>query len=154
MKYKFTSIIFIILISQMSLASASVIAYVNDGFEKVFIESVSDKETFVLIEGVSPWANKVFKVNKETKRDGESFSLSFDYILDLTSGKMKKTYTPVVSDGEMLFQGSMVKKIKLFFPGKARDGVTFRYDLVLSQNSQQLDLSGKYKKNPFTPNLD
>lgn len=135
-------------------AWASVTAYVGDGAEKVYIETTSGKEAFVLIEGVGPWSTKVFKTQKEIKSGGEAFSLTFEYFLELSTGKMKKFYTPVVSDGKTLFEGSLVNKIRLYFPGAHRDGLSLRYDLALSQASQKMDLAGKFKKTPFVPSID
>ncbi len=134
-------------------ALASVVAYTGDGSEKLFIETTTGDAAFIKIEGTSSkWTGKVIKTKKEHVSSGDRYS--FDYFLDLSSGKQKRSYTPVVADGETMYQGSSVKKMKLYFPGGPKDGLDLKQDVALTKESQKIDLPGEYKKAPFSPDVD
>ena len=134
-------------------SASSVVAYTGDGSEKLFIETASGDVAFIKIEAsASKWSGKVIKTKKETASAGDRYS--FEYFLELSSGKQKRTYTPVVADGETLFQGSSVKKMKLYFPGGPKEGVDMKQDFALSKESQKINLASEYKKAPYSPDVD
>ncbi len=136
-----------------NFASASVVAYSGDGSEKLFIETTTGDTAFIKIEGItSKWAGKVIKTKKEHHTNGDRFS--FEYFLDLSSGKQKRSYTPIVGNGETLFQGSAVKKIKFYFPGGEKEGLDLKQDFALTKESQKIGLPAEYKKSPFEPDVD
>ncbi len=153
MIFKLAAFLGIIVAIVSPKVEASVVVYTGDGSEKVFIETTTGDTAFIKIEGItSAWAGKVIKTKKEHYNQGDRFS--FDYFLELSSGKQKRTYTPIVGDGETLYQGSAVKKIKLYFSGGPREGVDLKQDFALSKESQKIDLPSVYKKSPFTPDVD
>ena len=153
MKPKIYSVFLGLLIISPFSAFAGLSAYSGTAGEKVFIESGDKESAFMKIDGVkSPWAGKVIKVEKVTA--GSSYRYSFDYTIELSTGKIKRTYTPIVADGETLVKGSVVPKIRLYYTGVTKDGIKLNWDETLTNSSQSMNLAAQYKKAPFTPEID
>ena len=135
------------------LALAGVSAFTGTSGEKVFIESADKEMSFIKIEGLkSAWTDKVFKTKKESSQSGDKYS--FDYEIELSDGKLTRTYTPVVFDGETLVQGTVVKKIKLYVSGGPKGGTSMAWNEALTNSSQNIDLAKQFKKSPFVPEVD
>ena len=93
-----------------------------------------------------------FKVNWILSGGGED-RYSFDYTVELTGGKKKKSYQILVGEGQVLVNGSVVKQERLFCPGIEK-GVLVHGDQALTGSSQNLNLSQTFKKKPFAPSVD
>lgn len=140
----------------INAAHAGVEAFSSTSEQKLFIEEgmKSGKEVYYIqFKGVKGnWSDKVFKV-KRTKRASDLYTYSFDYKLDLSSGKQDRTYGLVTEEGYDFIKGSQVKRVKLWTPDFAKDGVTFTYDKDLTKSSQSLNLESTGKKKPFVPEI-
>ncbi len=138
----------------LSLPSlAGVKAYTGPAAEKLFIEETG-KEAFVKFEGPeSKWAGKVIRVKKESGPSRDSYT--FDYELELSDGKHKRSYQLVVESGYELVKGSRVRTVHLYFPeGDARKPLKLNHDAELTKDSQKIGLSAEAKKHPFSPVVD
>lgn len=142
-----------LMLSTSNIAFAGVSAYSGTSGEKVFIESTEKETAYVKIEGLkSAWAGQVFKVKKQSASSGDRYS--FDYEIELSSGKVKKSYTPIVFNGETLVKGTIVKKMILYVPGGEKNGTSLNWDEDLTKSSQKIDLQGAFKAKPFSPEVD
>ena len=134
---------------------AGVEAYSTPSRQKLFIEEGMNSAKdifFVKFIGVrGEWSDKVFKVKRSKRSDGQS-TYSFDYKLVLSNGSHDRTYQLVTEENKSLVNGSLVKRVKLWTPENARDGVEFIYDADLTKTSQDLKLEEAGKK-PFVPEI-
>ena len=139
------------LVSFSALAGVSV--YTGIAGEKVYIE-VGDKDgAFIKIEGLkSPWTGKVFKTNKTSVSGGDRYT--FDYQIELSTGSITRSYTPIVSDGQTLVKGTVVPKIKLYVPGGTKDGASLNWSEDLTKSAKTMSLQSQFKKSPFSPEVD
>ena len=134
-------------------AMANVTAY-TDGSVKLYVDVKSDDTAYLKIDGAkSPWDGKVIKTKRTRKASGDE-RFAFDYFLELSSGKVKKTYVPVVSGDKTLVNGTIVKTVELHYPSGPREGVNLKEDAGLAGSVKSLDLETEYKAHPFSPQLD
>jgi hypothetical protein len=135
------------------MAHADVVAYSAPGNKHVFVESapqIGAKSYLIKFTGItSPWADKVVKVEQTTTPSGSRYS--FDYEIELSSGKIKRTYQ-ILLDGEgTLVSGTIVPTVELYYSGGPRDGVEFAQDAALTQSSQNIGLAQQYQTAPYSP---
>ncbi len=76
--------------------------------------------------------------------------LSFEYEMELSSDKQKRSYGVVAESGTSLINGSQVKKLELDIPGRGQT-IKLHYNAEKSQSSKDLSLSAEYSKKPFVP---
>lgn len=100
----------------------------------------------------SKWADKAFQVKLEQGRSDERYS--FDYTLDLSSGKQPRTYNILVENGKTLIGGSLVRKFELYLPEGNNKAYEFYESPELAKKEKATDLEKIYKKSPFKPEVD
>lgn len=102
----------------------------------------------VKIEGVdNDWADKVFKVEKESSADGARYILSYE--IELSSGIQQKNYYLLTPTSGVLYKGSYLDAYQLYLPGYRNEPFIIRLDPDASDNSAELLES--YQKVPFSP---
>lgn len=100
----------------------------------------------------SKWVDKVIKVNLEQTRSSERYS--FEYTLDLSSGKHPRTYNILVENGKTLINGSLVRKFELYIPEGNNKAIEFYESPELAKKEKATDLEKTYAKTPFKPEVD
>src|SRR4051812_4178307 len=136
----FRYIAFLIFTFAFSSAQAGVTAYSGPSSEKLFIESapkLGAKVFLVKIDGIeSAWAGKVIKTTKREAPAGDRYS--FDYVLELSTGNINKTFEMITGDGFELVKGSRIPKVQVFYSESPVDPVTLKYDEKLTRASQSM----------------
>lgn len=137
-------------------AQALTLALVSNSGGELIIDSAPKlgKQAHLLkFSGIkSKWADKAIQVKLEQSRSDERYS--FDYTLDLSSGKQPRTYNILVENGKTLIGGSLVRKFELYLPEGNSKPYEFYESPELAKKEKATDLAKIYKKSPFKPEVD
>jgi hypothetical protein len=147
----------VLLATPFYAVQAEVTAYSGKGSAKLYMEAAPElgKDVYLLkFEGISSsWAGKVIRT--EQVKAPSATRYTFEYEVELSSGKQTKDYSIVVEAGKEQIKGSAVPRVKLYYPhDKADDPVVLHQDEALTEKSKSMDLAAEYKKSPFKPEVD
>jgi len=144
------------IILSSAVAKAGVMVFTGDAGEAMMVETspgLAKDEVLIKISGVeSPWAGRVFKAKREIKPSEERYS--FPYEVALTGKTLKKTYYVANETGKVLVNGSLVKKMRVYYEGGDQKGLELKYDAELTKKAAQEDLKGAFKKAPYVPEVE
>jgi hypothetical protein len=126
-------------------AGAAVKAYTGDASETLLVEDAPElgkSVALIKFTGISSaWAGKVIRTSRAESPGGDTFS--FEYEVELSSGKQQRRYTILVEAGNG-------KCADLYLPEKQKP-LRFRHDRWLTERSQEAGLPVEYRKSPFKP---